>query len=103
MKWMNILKNEEIGPCEKQLITEYSKMRNEQYDLTMENAEKIWGWVEDFLIEWDDKYSFNTHTGEYDPPAYKDHMTEDYTHPKLEEYKKLSDNYMSCNPKNLFD
>ena len=30
-------------------------------------------------------------------------MTEDYTHPKLEEYKKLSDNYMSCNPKNLFD
>jgi len=49
MKWMNILKNEEFGPCEKQLIT-----------------------------------------------AYKDHMTEDYTHPSLEKFRKLSDMYMSC-------
>tara|TARA_R110002012_G_scaffold314440_1_gene527227 strand:+ start:59 stop:379 length:321 start_codon:yes stop_codon:yes gene_type:complete len=94
--WKDILKNEEFGPCEKQLITAYNKMFNKNHDLTLEGAEKVWGNIEDFLIEWDDKYSFNTHTGKYDPPAYKDHMTEDYTHPSLEEFRKLSDMYMSC-------
>jgi hypothetical protein len=113
MSWEDILKRRDyrtgsvgFGECEKKLIEDYSKLRDgwkededastETYEMNIEGFNIVLGKIEDFLAEWDDKYGWNTATGGYDPPGYKDHMTEDYTHHKLEEHRKINNEYFNC-------
>tara|TARA_R110002020_G_scaffold31469_2_gene98041 strand:- start:1177 stop:1497 length:321 start_codon:yes stop_codon:yes gene_type:complete len=106
MSWKDTLRkgwdDEEFGPCEKEFIYAYNEIfhsspyeqmsheKPERLEMTWENFERLWGKVEDFLIEWDDS--------SFGPPTYKDHMPdEDMTHPALEKYRKLAKDYKDCN------
>jgi hypothetical protein len=84
MKWMNILKNDR---SDMNLVEGFNAIAGTKHDIS--DIETVIGKIEDFLIEWDAEY---THP---EPPTYKEHMTEDYVHPKLEGYRKIWKDYTS--------